>query len=213
MQLFQKIQPSTGYWHQPESNPGAQTLSSRQDALQPRGHLVRSLCACMQGTESWERRLVEARHEHGLLEWELNRTDGASDPTQQLLSSPLPGIAALLCTKEEICARQQQLARAGVLKRVREPGSVADANTGGSAAAAAADRPGTPGDAGDAGQSPGQPRAAILAGAGNCSSHLEPIVVGLSSNHFCQLIIWIRPIINLASLQCNIVCWQELTVI
>ena len=87
-----------------------------------------SLCACMQGTESWERRLVEARHEHGLLEWELDKADGAPDPTQQLLRSPLPGIAALLCTEEEICARQQQLAKAGALKRMRVPETQLEAN-------------------------------------------------------------------------------------
>ena len=149
-----------------------------------------SLCACMQGTESWERRLVEARHEHGLLEWELDKTDGAPDLTQQLLRSPLPGIAALLCTEEEICARQQQLAKAGALKRMRVPETQLEANTGdtrAAAAAAAADRLEGPDDAGDAGPSLEQPQAAPLDGkggvqiTGNCSSHLEPVLVGLST--------------------------------
>ena len=155
-------------------------------------YLVLSLCVCMQGTESWERRLVEARHEHGLLEWELDKTDGAPDPTRQLLRSPLPGIAALLCTEEEICARQQQLARAGALKRMRVPETQLEANTGdgraaAAAAAAAADRSGGPDDAGDAGPSLEQPQAAPLdekgsvQTTGDCSSHLEPVMVGLST--------------------------------
>ena len=151
----------------------------------------------MQGTESWERRLVEARHEHGLLEWELDRIGSASDPTQQLLSSPLPGIAALLCTNEEICARQQQLARAGALKRMRAPETLLDANTGGSAAAAAADRAGSRDNAGDAGHSPEQPRAAALDKKGvggrtdDCSKDLEPMLVGLSTSQLChQQIVW-----------------------
>ena len=156
----------------------------------PLKHLVLSLCACMQGTESWERRLVEARHEHGLLDWELDKTDCAPDPTQQLLRSPLPGIAALLCTEEEICARQQQLARAGALKRMRVPETLLEAITGDSraaAAAAAAERLGSPDKARDAGPSLEQPQAAPLDGkggvqtTGNCSSHLEPGLVGLST--------------------------------
>ena len=146
-----------------------------------------SLCACMQGTESWERRLVEARHEHGLLEWELDKADGAPDPTQQLLRSPLPGIAALLCTEEEICARQQQLAKAGALKRMRVPETQLEANFGDSRAAAAADKSGCPNDAEDAGSSLEQPQAAPLdrkggvRSTGSCSSHLEPVLVGLST--------------------------------
>ena len=59
-------------------------------------HLVLSLCACMQGTESWERRLVEARHEHGLLEWELGqgRTAHQIPPSS---SCAVPCQASRLC--------------------------------------------------------------------------------------------------------------------
>ena len=151
---------------------------------------------------------MEARHEHGLLEWELDRADSAPQPTQQLLRSPLPGIAALLCTEEEICARQQQLARAGALKRMRVPETLLEANSGDSrAAAAAANRLGGPDDAGDAGQSPEQPQAAILDGkgmvkkSGDRRSHLEPVLVGLSANPSCSFTK--APVVYPASSQCS----------
>lgn len=100
-----------------------------------------NLVGSAQTTEVWDRRVVAARDEHGLLEWELETTGDKADPADQLLRSPMPGIAAMLCTREEISARRQLLVSEGFLQSMRKRDSPVES-------APEADRPSNDGEPG-----------------------------------------------------------------
>ena len=77
----------------------------------------------MQTQTIWDRRIVKARDELGLLEWELESKTPETAAADALLRSPMPGASSLLCTSEEVLIRQQLLARNGLLEAMHRHGS------------------------------------------------------------------------------------------
>ena len=77
----------------------------------------------MQNQTIWDRRIVNARNELGLLEWELESKSPDTAAADALLRSPMPGASSLLCTSGEILIRQQLLARNGLLEAMHRHGS------------------------------------------------------------------------------------------